>query len=344
MSKWRSGVKSGDDFVGVGECQMKVFLSAMIVGTSICTGSGIAQVYPSRPIAMFVPSAAGGPTDTLARILAESMSAVLGQPFILENNGAAGGSLAVGRVARAQPDGYSVGIGTYGNYVLNGAIYPLQYDLLADFEPVSVLAGNPQVIVARTGMPASNLRELIAWLKANPSKATQGTAGAGSPAHVSGIYFQRTTGTDFRFVPYRGAAPAMTDLVAGQIDLLVDQASNALPQVLSGTIKAYAVTAASRLAAAPRIPTVDEAGLPGFHVSVWHGLWVPKATPEAIVARLNAAVVDALANPAVRSRLADLGQQIPPLEHQTPRALGALQRAEAEKWWPILKAAGVTAQ
>ena len=250
MSKWRSGAKSGDDFVGVGECQMKVFLSAVIVGTSICTGSGIAQVYPSQPIAMFVPSAAGGPTDTLARILAESMSAVLGQPFVLENNGAAGGSLAVGRVARAQPDGYSVGIGTYGNYVLNGAIYPLQYDLLEDFEPVALLVGNPQIIVARKDMPAKNMSELIAWLKANPGKATQGTAGAGSPAHVSGIFFQNITGTAFQFVPYRGAAPAMNDLVAGQIDLLVDQASNALSQVRSGSVRAYAVTAKARVAAA----------------------------------------------------------------------------------------------
>jgi tripartite-type tricarboxylate transporter receptor subunit TctC len=303
-----------------------------------------AEVYPSRPITMIVPSAAGGPTDALARILTERMSAFLGQPFVIENNGAAGGSIAVGRLARAEPNGYTVGIGQYGNFVLNGAMYALKYDLLNDFEPVAVLASNPQLIVTKKGMPANDLRELIAWLKANPAKATQGTAGAGSPAHVSGIYFQNMTETLFHFVPYRGAAPAMQDLVAGHIDLMLDQASNALPQVRSGSIRAYAVTATSRLAAAPDIPSVDEAGLPGFHVSVWHGLWAPKATPEDIIVKLNAAIVDALANPALRLRLEELGQEIALREQQTPQSLRALQKSEADKWWPIIRGAGIKAQ
>jgi tripartite-type tricarboxylate transporter receptor subunit TctC len=300
-----------------------------------------AQAYPSRPITFIVPAAAGGPTDTLTRILTERLKAFLGQPIIVENNGAAGGTIAVGRVARAAPDGYTVGIGQYGNFVLNGAIYPLQYDLLKDFEPVALVATNPQLIVAKSAMPAKDLRELIAWLKANPGKASQGTAGAGSPAHVSGIYFQNTTVTNFQFVPYRGAAPAMQDLVAGQIELMFDQASNALPQVRAGRIKAYAVTAKRRLEVAPDIPTVDEAGLAGFYVSVWHGVFMPRATPREIVGKLNEALVDAMADPNVRARLADLGQQIPPREQQTPEVLRAYQQSEADKWWPLIRAAGV---
>jgi tripartite-type tricarboxylate transporter receptor subunit TctC len=303
-----------------------------------------AQVYPTRPITIIVPAAAGGPTDTLTRILAERMRVFLGQPIIIENNGAAGGTVAVGRVARASADGYTVGVGQYGNYVLNGATYPLTYDLLKDFEPVALVASNPQLIVAKNAMPAKDLKELIAWLLANPGKASQGTAGAGSPAHVSGIYFQNTTGTRFQFVPYRGAAPAMQDLVAGQIDMLFDQASNSLSQVRAGRIRVYAVTSKSRLAAASDIPTVDEAGLPGFYVSVWHGVWLPKATPQDIVLKLNAAIVDALADSTVRQRLAELGQEIPPREQQTPEALRAYQIAEADKWWPLINAAGIKSE
>jgi tripartite-type tricarboxylate transporter receptor subunit TctC len=234
--------------------------------------------------------------------------------------------------------------GQYGNYVLNGATYPLTYDLLKDFEPVALVASNPQLIVAKNAMPAKDLKELIAWLLANPGKASQGTAGAGSPAHVSGIYFQNTTGTRFQFVPYRGAAPAMQDLVAGQIDMLFDQASNSLSQVRAGRIRVYAVTSKSRLAAASDIPTVDEAGLPGFYVSVWHGVWLPKATPQDIVLKLNAAIVDALADSTVRQRLAELGQEIPPREQQTPEALRAYQIAEADKWWPLINAAGIKSE
>jgi len=320
-----------------------IFFVALATWSAPITAAS-AEPYPSRPITLIVPSAAGGPTDTLTRILAESMRQTLGQPIIIENQGAAAGTVALGRVARAAPDGYTISIGQYGNFVLNGAIYPLPYDLLKDFEPIAELASNPQVIVSRNAVPAKDLKELITWLKNNPEKATQGTAGSGSPAHISGVYFQNSTGTRFQFVPYRGAAPAMKDLLAGQIDLLIDQASNALPQVKAGRIRAYAVTAKTRLSAAPDIPTVDEAGLPGFYISVWHGLWAPKATPADVIAKLDESVQRALADATVRNRLAEIGQNIPPRDRQTPNGLRGLQKAEADKWWPIIKAAGIKVQ
>ena len=304
----------------------------------------LAQTYPTRPVTIVVPFAAGGPTDTLARILAERMKDSLGQAVIVENTPGAAGSIGVGRVARAAPDGYTIGIGQWDTHVLNGAIHRLSYDLLKDFEPIGLLPSNPQLIVARKSMPADDLQALIAWLRANPDKASQGTAGAGSAAHVSGAYFQRMTGTRFQFVPYRGAAPAMQDLIAGRIDVMFDQASNALPQVRSGAIRAYAVTAKSRLAAAPDIPTVDEAGLPGFHISIWRGFWAPRGTPPEIIARLSAAVTEALAHSNVQQLVAGLGQDIPPRTQQAPQALGTLQRDEIEKWWPIIKAANISAE
>jgi tripartite-type tricarboxylate transporter receptor subunit TctC len=316
-------------------------LAAGAAAIFVLPHTAFAQAFPSRPVTVVVGAAAGGPTDTLTRILADRMRVYLNQPVIIENNGAAAGSIAVGRVARAAPDGYTLGIGQYGNYVLNGAIYPLTYDLLNDFEPVALVASNPQAIVVKNDLPVKTLKELIAYLAANPGKATEGTAGAGSPSHVSGIYLQNVTGTRFTFVPYRGAAPAMQDLAAGQIDFMIDQASNSIPQVRGGRIRALAVTAKARMTAAPDIPTVYEAGLPGFYVAVWHGIWVPKGTPPEIVAKLNAAMVDALADENVRKRLADIGQDIPPREQQTAEALRAYQKAEAEKWWPLIKAAGV---
>lgn len=303
----------------------------------------LAQTYPSRPITIIVPSAAGGPTDALTRVIAEYMRGALGQPVVVENQGTAGGTVAVGRVAHAAPDGYTLSIGQWGNFVINQAVYPLQYDLLKDFSPIALIASNPQLIVARKDFPAANLKELIAWLKAHPDKASQGTAGAGSPAHVGGVYFQQVTGTHFQFVPYRGAAPAMLDLLGGRIDLLFDQASNSLPHLRSGELKAFAVTASDRLPAAPEIPTVDQAGLQGFYVSVWHGMWAPKGTPAPIITKLNAAVVAALKDPVVQKHFAALGQQIPPPQQQSPEGLAAYQRAEAEKWWPIIKAANISA-
>src|SRR5262252_5506659 len=274
-----------------------------------------AQTYPTRPITMNVPFAAGGPTDTIARVIAQRMSMTLGQSIIIENISGADGTIGVGRVARAAPDGYTLSVGQWSTHVLNGAAYALPYDLLKDFEPVALLATNPQVIVANNAVPAKDLTELIAWVKANQNKMA---AGVGSMAHrVSAVYFQNVTGTRFTLVPYRGGAPAMQDLIAGQVQLMFDQAANSLAHVRAGSTRPYAVTASERLESAPNIPTVDEAGLPGFHVSVWTALWAPRATPKAVVAKLNAAVVEALADPNVRRRLTqELGQDIPPHDQQ----------------------------
>ena len=300
-----------------------------------------AQVYPSRPITMVVPFAAGGPVDTVARILSEPMRATLGQSIIVENVTGAAGSIGVGRVARAAPDGYTLSIGHWSTHVVNGAIYPLPYDLLRDLEPIVLLPSNPMIVVSKSAVPAKNLNEFVAWIKANEGKVSAGTAGAGSATHVAGVYFQNVTGTRFQFVPYRGTGPALQDLVAGQIDFIVDQASNSLQHVRDGKIRAYAVTASARLPSAPDIPTVAEAGLPSLDISVWYGLWAPKGTPKEIIAKLNAAAVQALSEPAVRQRFAELGLDMPPRDRLTPEALAAYQKAEIEKWWPVIKDANI---
>ena len=305
--------------------------------------NAMAQAYPSRPITIIVPFPAGGPTDTLARILADHMTTSLVQSVIVENVSGAAGSIGVGRVARAAPDGYTVSIGHWSTHVVNGATMSLAYDVLSDFEPVSLLADTPIWMVARKMLPPKDLEELIAWLKQNPGKATAGTVGVGGASDVTGTYFQRVTGTKFQFVPYRGAAPLNQDLVAGHIDLMLGMAAATYPLVRNGQIKAYAMMAKRRWWAAPDVPTMEEAGVPGLYASFWHGLWLPKGTPDDIVGKLNSAVRSALADPAVRQRFADQGQEIPPRERQTPEALGAHQKAEIEKWWPLIKAAGIKA-
>jgi len=277
----------------------------------------------------------------VARILSEPMRATLGQSIIVENVTGAAGSIGVGRVARAAPDGYTLSIGHWSTHVVNGAIYPLPYDLLRDLEPIVLLPSNPMIVVSKSAVPAKNLNEFVGWIKANEGKVSAGTAGAGSATHVAGVYFQNVTGTRFQFVPYRGTGPALQDLVAGQIDFIVDQASNSLQHVRDGKIRAYAVTASARLPSAPDIPTVAEAGLPSLDISVWYGLWAPKGTPKEIIAKLNAAAVQALTEPAVRQRFAELGLDMPPRDRLTPEALAAYQKAEIEKWWPVIKDANI---
>lgn len=319
----------------VGSCVVGAALAATLVSIAA------AQTYPSRPITMVVPFPAGGPLDASARIVAERMRASLGQPIVVENVVGASGSIGAGRVARAAPDGYAFVVGGTPTHVINPAVLTLTYDVVEDFQPIALTTNAPSLIVARKTLPADDLNGLIAWLKANPDKATQGTGGVGTTSHVAGVFLQQTTGTRFGLVPYRGAGPALTDLVAGQIDFMIDPASNTMPQVRSGHIKAFATTGKTRLAGAPDIPTVDEAGLPGFYVLNWTGYFAPKGTPKAIVDKLNAAIVDALADPAVRQRAIDFGQEIFPREQLTPEALAAFHRAEIAKWWPIIKAAGI---
>jgi tripartite-type tricarboxylate transporter receptor subunit TctC len=319
------------------------FATLSLAVLALASGAA-AQSYPSRPITMVVPLAPGGSTDVIARLMADGMRTVLGQTIVVENTTGAGGTLGVGRLARATPDGYTFGIGQWGTNVANGAVHNLPYDLLKDFEPIALISTQPFLIVARKTMPADNLKDLIAWLKANAGKASQGNSGIGTPSHVGGIFFQNAIGARFAMVPYRSAGQSIQDLVAGNIDVMLDTPAISLPQLRSGNIKAYAVTANRRLTTAPEIPTTDEAGLPGFTFSFWHAFWAPKGTPKDIVSKLNDAVVRSLADPGLRQKLIDASQDIFTREQLTPEALGAFQKDEINKWWPIIKAAGIKAE
>jgi tripartite-type tricarboxylate transporter receptor subunit TctC len=300
-----------------------------------------AQHFPSRPITIVVPFSAGGPSDAMARILAERMKVTLNETVLVENVTGAGGSIGVGRAAKSPADGYTISFGHLGTHVANGAIYKLGYDLVADLDPVVLLPSNPMIIVSKNAVPAKTLKEFLDWLRARPSPAAAGTAGAGSGSHVAGLAFEAATGIKLQYVPYRGTGPAMNDLVAGQIDLIVDQTSNSIQQVRAGNIRAYAIVDSKRVESAPDIPTTDEAGLPGFHMTLWSGMWAPKGTPKDIIAKLNNAVVEAMNDPAVKKQLENIGLQMPPRDKLTPEALGEWQKAEIARWWPIIKAANV---
>jgi tripartite-type tricarboxylate transporter receptor subunit TctC len=311
---------------------------AIVVGPSNTT---LAQVYPSRPVSLIVPYGAGGSADAVARIVAERMRASLGQAVIVENAPGASGSIGVGRVARAAPDGYTLVEGNWSTHVANGAIYALHYNVQNDFEPIALIASSPLVIAGGKDIPAGNLKELIAWLKANPDRATEGTSGPGSIMHVAGLSFQHNTGTSFQFVPYRSGSALMAEMLAGRIDMTICLPPDVLPQIRAGNIKAYAVTSKKRLEAAPDIPTVDEAGVPELYTSAWFGLWSPKNTPTMLITKLNAAVVDALADPAVRLKLADIGLEVPGRDQQSPEMLKTFQKSEIDKWWPLIKQADI---
>ena len=323
-------------------CKRALLLS--IVGSALALaapGRLAAQAYPTQPITLVAPFPAGGPVDLIARILGEHIRASLGQPVLVENVVGAAGSIGVGRVARAAPNGYTLIVGQWSTHVANASIYKLQYDTLADFQPIALLSSNPGLIVGRKSLPANNLSELIAWLKANPDKATQGTPGVGGFGHIGGVFFQSVTGTKHQFVPYRGAAPMMQGLLAEQVDMLIDTPTTSIPQIQSGAIKGFAIMSKTRLAAVPDVPTVDEAGTPGLHLLQWNAVWAPKGTPGNIVIELNKVIVRAMADPTVRQRLAGLGQEIYPPEQQTPEVLAAFQKTEMAKWGPIITAANI---
>jgi tripartite-type tricarboxylate transporter receptor subunit TctC len=317
---------------------------SIAIAMTIAAGSARAETYPSHPITMLVGYAVGGPSDTIARIMADRMKESLGQPVIVENITGAAGSIAVERGARSAPDGYTLVMGDWSTHVVNAAMYDLQYDVVKDFEPVSLLPSAPQIIVSPNSVPAANLKELVSWIKADPSKVNYGTSGRGSPSDISGILLQNVTGAKFQLVPYRGAALVMADTIADTIQLSMFPVTVALPQVRAGRVRAYAITASKRSVSAPDIPTVDEGGLPGFYISLWWGFWMPKGTPKPIIDKMNAAVVDALADPQTQKRIADQGLDIPPRDQQTPAALAAFQKSEIDKWWPIVKAANIKGQ
>ena len=320
----------------------RAFFAAIAILAAISGAQ--AQTFPSKPITIVIPLAAGGAVDTLVRTMIESMRGSLGQPILVENIGGAGGTTGVNRVARAAPDGYTVSVGTWGTHVVNAFVYATPYDLAKDFEPVALLPSVPHWFIARKNLPPANLQELIAYMKANAGKVTAGSVGAGGSSAICSYYFGKVTGTSTQLVPYRGGAPALQDIVAGNIDMMCDLAANSLGQVKAGNIKAYAVAAKKRWFAAPDVPTVNEAGAPGVEVTNWLGAYAPKDTPKDIVAKLNAATVEALADPAIQKRFTELGLDIAPRAQQTPEGLAAFQKTEIEKWWPIIKSAGIGVQ
>src|SRR6202011_4571206 len=320
---------------------LAVFVAALI---GLTCSPAAAEDYPVRPITMIVPFPAGGATDPLARVLGERLREKPGQPVIIENVGGAAGSIGVGRAVRSTADGYTLSIGTSTTHVLTGGLYALQFDLLKDLEPVILIGSEPLLIVGKKSLPADDLKGLIAWLKANPDKASVGIAGVGAAGHLTGISFQKETGTKFQFVPYRGNGPAMQDLLAEQIDFMIEPSSNFKSLLGAGSVKPYAITGRTRLPSSPDIPTAEEAGLPGFFASLWYGLWVPKDTPKEIIAKLNAIMVQVLADPSVQKRFDELGIQITPPALQSPEALRGFQKAEAERWWPIIKASNLRAE
>jgi len=316
-------------------------LSAIICAIALNVAGAAAQPFPSRPITMIVPYPPGGPTDTLARIFAERLRASLGQPVIIENVGGGAGSIGVARATRAAPDGYTINFGNVASHVFATVVFKTQYDVLTDLEPVALMTTSPMWLLSGVKLPANNLKELIAWLKANQDKASSAVVGPGSPAHLCGVYFQNNTGTKFQFVPYKGAGPAMQDVMSGQVELTCLEASATRPHVRAGKLRAYAVLSKTRWPGAPEVPTIDEAGVPGLYLPFWHGLWVPKATPRDVVARLNAAVVEALADAAMQKRLTELGVEIPPRDQQAPEALRVFLQGEIDKWRPIIQAANI---
>jgi tripartite-type tricarboxylate transporter receptor subunit TctC len=304
-------------------------------------GAAIAQDYPTRQIVVIVPFPAGGSTDILARILSEPMRQVLGQPVIVQNVPGAGSTIGTGRAIQSPPDGYTLIVGNWTSHVGAGAVYPVNWHPVTDLDPVAILSTTTLIIVGRTGLPVSNGKELIAWLKANPDQATAAHVGAGSGAHICGIYFEQKTGTQLRYVPYRGGAPAMADLMANQVDLFCGEASQMLGHFRGGKIKPLVVMSKSRWRPLPEVPTMEETGASDTYIAFWQGMWAPKGTPRAIIAKLSDAVAKAFADPAVIKRLSELGQELPTREQMTPQALAAYHKSEIDKWWPLIKGANI---